>query len=192
MQFSVYAIALLSTIASAAPTAKVPRDLNNSFNLVFTGVGTAPANLDALNRGTWFVASRNLRAELVSGKAQANLFYKYSPEWRIATASTGMVITPGGTATVPNGKPVELVNNNGTTGVTITSNASGIPTLFYDGGRFQACTDEQGTFLSFIAAGQRQLADCAPVELVSVCSTTGVGGPPSLGTPLSVSCRSSL
>ncbi|KAF2685366.1 hypothetical protein K458DRAFT_417426 [Lentithecium fluviatile CBS 122367] len=191
MQFTISTLALLSGLVSAAPT-NIARGTGTTFNLLFTGVGTAPEPVDSLNSGTWVVASRRNRAELVSDRAQANLFYKYGSDFHIGTASTGIVITPGGTATVPSGAPVELVNNNGTAGVDILLNDSGLPTLWYEDGRFQACADSDGIFLSYIQPGQRQLADCAAVELVSVCSSTGVGSPLTgqLGQPITVSCQS--
>jgi len=193
MQFTIATIALLSTLAAAAPTTNVARGTGDTFNLVLTSVNLAPEDLEILNAGNWVVASRNLRAELVPDRTQANLFYQYSPEDRIGTASTGLVITPGGTATISSGKPVELVNNNGTSGITILTNDDGLPALSYDEGRFQACVDDQGIFLSHIAAGQRQLAACASVDLVSVCSSIGVGGPLTgqLGKPVAVDCYSS-
>jgi hypothetical protein len=194
MQFAITAIALLSALTSAAPTSKVARGSGNSFNLVFTGVGTAPEEVSALNTGKWYVATYNERAQLLSESDKADVFYKYSPEWKIGTAGDSLVITPGGTATVPSGKPVQIVNNNATAGVSVMSNASGIPTLWYEDGRFQACADAtpgQGIFLSYIAPGQRRLAACAPVELVAVCSTTGEGSASvgQLGEPLAVACQ---
>ncbi|KAF2875387.1 hypothetical protein BDV95DRAFT_316424 [Massariosphaeria phaeospora] len=196
MQFTISTLALLSSLAAAAPTHDARgTGIGTTFNLIFKGLGTAPKPVAALNSGTWFVASRNLRAEMVSDGTQANLFYRYnSPDTdsRIATADTMIKITPGGTATVSSGKPVELVNNNGTQHVYIMENASGVPTLWYDGGRFQACADGQGIFLSYIAVGQRRLVDCAPVEVAAVCSSGGVGSPLTgqLGKPLVVLCQS--
>jgi hypothetical protein len=192
MQITITTLALLSTLASAAPTTKVARGTGKTFNLVLTSVERAPEDLAKLQTGKWFVGSRNLRAELVPEFDQANLFYKYSPEDKVGTASTGMVITPGGTATISSGKPVELVNNNGTAGVDILQNASGLPALSYANGRFQACVDGEGIFLSHIAAGQRQLVDCASVELIAVCSSTGLGSPLTgqLGQPVIVDCQS--
>jgi hypothetical protein len=191
MQFTISTLALLSSLATAAPV-NTPRAVSTgtTFNLVFTGVGGV-TGLPALNSGTWVVTSDNNRAELTSDASKANLFYKYGSEFNIGTASTGMVITPGGTATVPNGRPVELINNNATAGVNILINQSGLPTLTYDGGKFQACEDGQGIFVSYVAQGQRYLAACAPVELVAKCSTTGLGSPLTgqLGQPAQVSCQ---
>ncbi|KAJ4287808.1 hypothetical protein N0V90_012512 [Kalmusia sp. IMI 367209] len=191
MQFTLASFALLS-IASAAPARTlVSRDTSQTFNLIYKSNGNAPAPVDALNSGTWYVANKNQHTVLSSSQSDASLLYKYGQGPRIATASVGITITPGGTATVPNGKPIEFVNNNGTAPTNILLNASGLPTLWHNDGRFQACAGESDEiFLSYVAPGQRFLADCAAVELISVCSETGTGSEMKgqLGQMIDVAC----
>ncbi|KAL1593239.1 hypothetical protein SLS60_010847 [Paraconiothyrium brasiliense] len=177
MQFTTASLALLG-LASAAPTLKTrTTSTSPTFNLMYQSVGNAPEPVDALNKGTWYVSASNGKAVL-SSYASRGLLYKYGTGPRIAQASVGLTITPGGTATVPSGKPIEFVNNNGTAPVDIHLNASGVPTLWYDGGHFQACKgDGEEIYLSYVQPGQRFLAACAAVELQSVCSTSGTGEP---------------
>ncbi|KAJ4351546.1 uncharacterized protein N0V89_006889 [Didymosphaeria variabile] len=175
MQFTVASLALLG-LASAAPTLKTSAtDTSPTFNLMYQSNINNPGPIDALNTGSWYVTASNGKAVL-SSFASRGLLYKYGTGPRIAQASVGLTITPGGTATVPDGKAIEFVVNNGTAPVDIQLNSSGIPTLWHDGGRFQACQgDGEEIYLSYVQPGQRFLAACAPVELQTVCSTLGVG-----------------
>lgn len=176
MQFTIASLTLLG-LASAAPVLdNRATSTSPTFNLVYKSQGNAPAPVDALNKGTWYLAASNGNAILSSSSEARGLLYKYGSGPRIAQAAVGITINPGGTATVPDGKPVEFILNNGTAPVDIQLNASGIPTLSYDGGRFQACKGEgEEIYLSYVAPGQRFLASCAAVELQSVCSDEGVG-----------------
>lgn len=190
MQLIVPTIALLS-VASAAPTL-TSRATSTTFNLVYKSVGNAPESVDALNSGIWYVGNKNSQLVLSSSENEASLFYGYgNSDPRIATAAVGINITSGGTATVPDGKPIKLVANNGTAPMTAMLNASGLPTLWYGGGRFMACAGEAGEiFLSYVADGQRFLTACAAVELQSICSKTGTGSEMvgQLGKPINVGC----
>ncbi|KAF2451661.1 hypothetical protein P171DRAFT_478694 [Karstenula rhodostoma CBS 690.94] len=175
MQFTLASLSLLG-LASAAPTFTT-RGISTSptFNLMYTPDGNAPAPVDALNSGTWYLAASNGHAVLTSFSSRG-LLYKFGSDPRIAQAAVSLTITPGGTATVPDGQPLAFENNNGTVPVDIQLNDSGIPTLWHDGGRFQACRGEgEDIFLSYVQPGQRFLAACAAVELRSVCSEHGVG-----------------
>jgi hypothetical protein len=85
----------------------------------------------------------------------------------------GMVITPGGTATVPSNNVVTLLPNNaGTPGVSIDASGK----LAFEGGSFMACPPGKigaagsEVVLSFKQAGQRTLAVCADVDIVSVAA----------------------
>jgi hypothetical protein len=177
MQFTLTSLALLG-LASAAPTLNT-RTLSTSptFNLVYKPSGNAPSPVAALNSGTWYLAASNSKAVLTSSSARGLLYnYGAGTTQRIAQASVGLTITPGGTATVPDGQPIAFENNNGTAPVGIQINASGVPTLWHKGGKFQACKGVgEEIFLSYVQPGQRFLAACAPVELQSVCSAVGVG-----------------
>jgi hypothetical protein len=177
MKVSLTSLALLG-LASTAPAINT-RALSTSptFNLEYKSNGKAPQPVAALNSGTWYLAASNNKAVLTSSSARGLLYnYGVGSAQRIAQASVGLIITPGGTATVPDGKPIAFENNNGTAPVGIRINASGLPTLWHNGGRFQACKgDGDEIFLSYVQAGQRFLAACAPIELQSVCSAIGVG-----------------
>jgi len=189
--FSPVVVSLFATLAAAAPTALTHRGVGTTFNLLFAASGQMiPDSVAALKTGIWAVASHNNHAVLLP-REDASLFYEYGSSRSVGTASTGTVITPGGTSTVPSGAPIELINNNATAGVAVYNNDEGVPILHYDGGRFQACAGEDEIFLSFIAAGQRQLADCAVVELIAACSGAGQGSEMvgQLGQPIEVSCN---
>ncbi|KAF9877614.1 hypothetical protein CkaCkLH20_04749 [Colletotrichum karsti] len=85
-----------------------------------------------------------------------------------SSPSAGLVITPGGTATVPSTNIVKVQCSNGTTGVSVTSSG-----LAYDGGSFMACSgvgyDENlPVVLSFRQAGQRAIISCAVIQLLPV------------------------
>ncbi|KAK7187595.1 hypothetical protein DPSP01_003723 [Paraphaeosphaeria sporulosa] len=176
MQFTLASLSLLG-LASAAPTLTA-RSVSTfpTFNLMYTPNGNAPAPVAELNSGTWYLAASNSRAVLTSDLHSAGLLYKYGTNPHIAQAAVGITITPGGTATVPDGKAIEFINNNGTAPMDIQLNASGLPTLWHNGGRFQACKGGSGEiFLSYVQPGQRFLASCAAVELRAVCTEHGVG-----------------
>ena len=197
MLFTSSSLALIGALgfASAAPTSSLTsRGEGTTFNLLYSNNGdaTIPDSVAALRTGIWSVGSRNNQAVLLPNRSDGSLFYQYGSEPSIGFASVSLVITPGGTATVPSSFPVEFVPNKGTSVVEILMNDSGIPTLHYNGGRFQACAHDDEIVLSYIAPGQRQFADCAPVELISACSGAGVGSQMvgQLGKPDVVSCQS--
>jgi hypothetical protein len=85
----------------------------------------------------------------------------------------GMVITPGGTATVPSENIITLLPNNaGTSGVSIDASGK----LAFQNGAFMACPPAtigaagSEVVLSFKKAGQRSIAGCADVDIVSVAA----------------------
>lgn len=80
--------------------------------------------------------------------------------------SAGMVITVGGTATVPIGKPVELKCADGTPGVFLTDDGLDYPEESGSNGGFMACRDNKRGILvlSFFQAGQRILMGCTVVQ----------------------------
>ncbi|KAF2091003.1 hypothetical protein K490DRAFT_62334 [Saccharata proteae CBS 121410] len=93
----------------------------------------------------------------------------------------GMIITPGGTATVPSTNAVDVNVGDGTRGVYIDT-STGTPTLAFENGSFAACPasvlQRQGDeiLLSFRQAGQRTLAGCADVDLVAYCASGDADG----------------
>lgn len=80
-----------------------------------------------------------------------------------SSPGAGMIVTPGGTATVPSLNVVELQCSASTTGVSVTSAG-----LQYDGGAWMACPRDGSVVLSFKQAGQRTLASCADVQLLPI------------------------
>lgn len=189
------ALAFLSGLASAIPsTLLTPRGESPTFQLLFAANGNddIPDTVAPLRTGIWALGGQDGNAVLFPSRTQASLFYAYSPSFSIATASVGIMIFPGGTATIPNGAPVELVVNNATTNVKIVPNEAGVPLLWYNDGAFQACAGQDDEiFLSYIAPGQRRLADCAAVDLIAACSGTGNGQEMvgQLGKPFNVACQ---
>ena len=192
MQFIVSTIAFMAGLASASP-AVIPRGVGTTFNLLSVVDSTTINPFPELATGNrWVVGARNGQAIVTQDRTLGALFYEYGSGPSVGTANVGITITPGGTATIPNGKPIELVNNSATTDVKIANNALGIPVLtFQEGGRFQVCKNDDGFFLSYIAPGQRQLAACAVVFLISNCSSTGTGQESvgQLGEPIEVGCQ---
>jgi hypothetical protein len=125
MQFTITSLSLLG-LASAAPTL-ISRSLSTStsFNLIYTPNDNAPEPVSKLNSGTWYLAaSASNHAILTSSPLSGGLFYKYGNGPNIAQAAAAITITPGGTATVPDGRPIEF-SSNGTAPVEIALNASG-------------------------------------------------------------------
>jgi hypothetical protein len=196
MQYTTAVLALMGTFASAAPSIIPRRNFGKAFNLGFDGNSDAPDYVAGIRGQFWVVGVRNNKMVITIDRANGNLFYQFAngsgPS--VGTADTGVVITPGGTSTVPTSYPVELVNNNATSNTNILTNDSGVGTLHHDNGRFQVCRDTGGAggfYVIFVADGQRSAADCADVELRAICSTTGVGYPlvGDLGEPQEVTCE---
>lgn len=80
-----------------------------------------------------------------------------------SSPGAGMIVTPGGTATVPSSNAVELQCLASTTGVSVTSAG-----LQYKGGSWMACPRDGAVVLSFKQAGQRTLASCGDVQLLPI------------------------
>ncbi|CAI6333028.1 unnamed protein product [Periconia digitata] len=197
MNYLTISLAALSATASAVPTLQT-RGEGTSFNLRVGPTPDAPDAVAALRSNIWSVGSENSQAKLFTDRSKGALFYEYGPEASssVGFASNGFMIKPGGTATVPAVRAIELEVNNGTAGVEIVKDTNLIPKLAFDNGRFQACAESAGQtdgfILIYVQEGQRNLADCAAVDLISVCSGTGVGAPllGQLGKPHVVDCQS--
>lgn len=189
---TIASLTLLTSLSSALPSI-IPRAESKTFALLYAGNSNAvPPPVGALNHGSWAVGVGSTgHAILVPNVGDAaRLFYEYGPDdaTSVGTASIGIMITPGGTATVPSTNVVVLENNNGTKGVEIAPTAEGLPSLRYDGGSFQACREGDELVLRYVKAGQRLFADCAKAELIAVCRSGGNGQ--QLGAPRSVECQS--
>ncbi|CCF41067.1 hypothetical protein CH063_02507 [Colletotrichum higginsianum] len=84
--------------------------------------------------------------------------------------SAGVVVTPGGTATVPSGRPVELRCSGGTPGIFLTDYGLEYPEEAGPpgAGGFMACKTGSGVVLSFFRWGQRPLLGCTVVQLLPI------------------------
>ncbi|KAL0941130.1 uncharacterized protein CTRU02_203893 [Colletotrichum truncatum] len=100
---------------------------------------------------------------------QGSLFYTTGDTVKVfhfsddSSPSAGLIVTPGGTATVPSLNIVQLQCQAGTTGVTVTTEG-----LQYQGGAWMACFRDGAIVLSFKQAGQRTLLGCADVEVLPI------------------------
>ena len=210
MLSKLFTISAALSVASAAPTLQA-RGVGTTFALITT-VTDAPAPVALLNKGIWALRSNADGYATLVDRSQGALFYEYtnstSNDPSVAVGSSGIVITPGGTATVPSANKVALVENQATSNVFIAENSSGIPILEFEysgsDGSFQACTAETlgaegpntsdgDIVLGFVQSGQRPYADCVIVDLISNCvgagSQQGSDGVGALGAPINVRCQ---
>ncbi|PSN68651.1 hypothetical protein BS50DRAFT_571871 [Corynespora cassiicola Philippines] len=195
---SILIATLLTGIAAATPVL-TPRGEGTTFALI-TSVTDAPDAVKELNGRIWAISSNADGHAVLVDRTEQSIFYQYaaSTDSAVATGNTGIVITPGGTATVPSLNTINLVPEISTHGVEISNNEQGIPTLQYQGGGFMACRasfldpeaqNPDDFVLSYRKDGQRRFADCAEVVLISNCRGGGdVGGSP-LGEPVTVGCQ---
>jgi hypothetical protein len=210
MLFTLYTLAAALSVATAAPTLKA-RGESTSFSLITTVTG-APAAVDVLNTGIWALRHNDDGYATLVPRSEGALFYQYTNSSAavnfpaIAIGSSGIVITPGGTATVPSANKVSLVANQATSQVFIGANANGIPVLKYTSGatsgKFQACTAKtpnaegpstsvDDILVGFVKDGQRRFVDCVFVEFISGCTGAGQGSDEvgALGEPVLVGCQ---
>jgi hypothetical protein len=134
-------------------------------------IGTCIAEFQLASQGQGTVFWTNGNTTAVNGMA----------------APAGIVLTPGGTATVPAGNPVEVVCRweDGTSGVTIDQDPA-VPgagtSLQVDRYSWMACpaaeinanyaTPDGAIVLASKQDGQRTLEGCADVRLLPVCDST--------------------
>ncbi|GJC87915.1 hypothetical protein ColLi_10753 [Colletotrichum liriopes] len=87
-----------------------------------------------------------------------------------SSSSAGMIITPGGTASVPTDNSVELKCSAGTPGVFLTADGLEYPKEGgpKGAGGFMACKRENALVLSFFRWGQRPLIGCTVVQLLPI------------------------
>ncbi|KAF2191627.1 hypothetical protein K469DRAFT_695794 [Zopfia rhizophila CBS 207.26] len=194
--YSLFLTALLTTLATASPNPLV-RGEGTTFSPI-TSISNAPDAVKELNGRIWAISSNADGHAVLVDRNQQSLFHQYTSSSglpAVATADTGIIITPGGSATVPSINTVDLVAGGGTAGVNISLNMQGILTLQFEGGGFMACRasflnqnaqNPDDFVLSYRKEGQRRFADCADVLLISGCA----GGPRGeLGVPEVVGCE---
>ncbi|OHE98334.1 hypothetical protein CORC01_06330 [Colletotrichum orchidophilum] len=82
----------------------------------------------------------------------------------------GMIVTPGGTASVPNDNTVELKCSSATPGIFVTADGLEYPKEGgpRGAGGFMACKREDAVVLSFFRWGQRPLIGCTVVQLLPI------------------------
>ncbi|KAF2649052.1 hypothetical protein K491DRAFT_722018 [Lophiostoma macrostomum CBS 122681] len=204
MLHKLFTLATALSVATAAPTLK-SRGEGNAFSLITT-VTNAPSAVDVLNTGIWALRHNPDGYATLVPRVSGAVFYQYlnttANSGAVAIGSSGVVITPGGTATVPSDNKVSLVEDQGTYSVVIHENANGIPVLEYAEGKFQACTAKtlnaagpntspSDIVIGYVQEGQRGFADCVFVEFISGCSGGGQGsdGIGALGKPIVVGCQ---
>ncbi|KAI5921946.1 hypothetical protein F4810DRAFT_675750 [Camillea tinctor] len=115
---------------------------------------------------------------------RGNDFYQ-TPRDTLAVVSDsgemGVVVTPGGTATVPSLNTVQARCGDASPGVAVApdANAAGAVDLQFENGGWMACPREEGSetvVLRFRANGQRILAGCADVQLLPLCEEGSAAG----------------
>ncbi|KAI5922561.1 hypothetical protein F4810DRAFT_257090 [Camillea tinctor] len=88
-------------------------------------------------------------------------------------SSAGIIVTPGGTATVPSSKPVELKCGDGTPGVTIRQTPYAVTyELDFEDGVWMACPSPDNAeriAITYRNQGQRTIEGCAEVKLFVMC-----------------------
>lgn len=117
-----------------------------------------------------YVVNDDCRANIIFAPAgQGTTFYTTGEMVGVnhfdgdSSAGAGMIVTPGGTSTVPSLNVVELQCSASTTGVSVTSAG-----LQYDRGAWMACPRDGVVVLSFKQAGQRTLLGCGDVQLLPI------------------------
>lgn len=167
---------LKATILAAAATAasipvrstSIPDTFRLSANV--TGLDITPSLQGQELTYATYVSDAGCQADIVFGPAgQGATFYTTGDMVGVhhfsdsSSPGAGMVVTPGGTATVPSSNVVELQCSASTTGVSVTSAG-----LQYGGGAWMACPRDGAVVLSFKQAGQRTILGCGDVQLLPI------------------------
>ncbi|KAI1634535.1 hypothetical protein F4809DRAFT_618129 [Biscogniauxia mediterranea] len=118
-------------------------------------------------------------ADLVLASSPGAIFYQTGDPSTVhlaggPNAGAGVVVTPGGTATVPSLNTVQLQCGNASAGVAVVApdpSSSTVDLQFGGAGSgWMACPLADGAVvLRFRSAGQRTIAGCADVQLLPVC-----------------------
>ncbi|KAI1502415.1 hypothetical protein F5X99DRAFT_408147 [Biscogniauxia marginata] len=135
-------------------------------------------------------------SDLLVEEGDGSIFYQskatvLSPEANgPGSESAGIIVTPGGTATVPSRRYVQVECGNSTQGVQLEwIRETETSRLQYEAGTWMACPaldNESRIGIVYRRAGQRTLQGCAEVELLSICDSTG--GNPEGSEPMN--CKS--
>ncbi|KAI0599745.1 hypothetical protein F4775DRAFT_549667 [Biscogniauxia sp. FL1348] len=169
----------LIAASSAAVLPRAPSELSSSttFRLSINVTRFDPTpSLQGQHIG--YSSSSPCLADLivVPDPSAAAVFYQTTTTTvNLAHNDSGLVVSPGGTATVPSLNTVQLRCGPGTPGVAVAGSGA----LQYAGGEWMACPrDETGdVVLRFRQPGQRTLAGCADVQLLPVCEAAELPPP---------------
>ncbi|KAI1640063.1 hypothetical protein F4809DRAFT_592409 [Biscogniauxia mediterranea] len=136
-----------------------------------------------------FQTTGDCQADLVVDKGDGALFYQSKGKVLAVDSnglsSAGIVVTPGGSATVPSSNLVELQCDNGTPGVQVRQTPSAVTfELDFEGGVWMACPATDGTDrigIIYRKSSQRSINGCAEVKLFSGCDAGNPDGSESVG-----------
>ncbi|KAI0600087.1 hypothetical protein F4775DRAFT_91261 [Biscogniauxia sp. FL1348] len=175
-----FATLLAASVSTALET--------NTFRLA---VGAMKNDLTpSINRAyVGFQTTGDCQAELVAERGAGTLFYQSKGKVLAVDSnglsSAGIVVTPGGSATVPSNRLVGLQCDNGTSGVQIRQTPSAVTfELDFEGGVWMACPATDGTDrigIIYRKSSQRSLEGCAEVKLFSSCEDGSPEGSESVG-----------
>lgn len=166
-------ILLRATIlATAATAASIPFRSTSTTSALRLSANVTGLDISPSLQGQelTYVSNADCQADIVFAPAgQGATFYATGQTVGVthfsddSSPGAGMVVTPGGTATVPSANVVGLRCGASTTGVSVTPSG-----LQYDGGAWMACPRDGAVVLSFKQAGQRTLASCGDVQLLPI------------------------
>ncbi|KAI3552324.1 hypothetical protein CMEL01_02556 [Colletotrichum melonis] len=158
-------------LAAVATAASLPvRQTTTTFRLA-ANVTNFDLTPSIQGQELTYISTADCTANVVFGPAgQGAEFYATGNTVNVAhlsgddsSPSAGLIVTPGGTATVPSLNTVQLQCGAGTSGVGVVDGS-----LQFEDGFWMACPRNDSVVLSFKKAGQRTLLGCADVQLLSI------------------------
>ncbi|KAK1508382.1 hypothetical protein CTAM01_02168 [Colletotrichum tamarilloi] len=158
-------------LAAVATAASLPvRQTTTTFRLA-ANVTNFDLTPSIQGQELTYISTADCTANVVFGPAgQGAEFYATGNTVNVAHLSgddssplAGLIVTPGGTATVPSLNTVQLQCGAGTSGVGVVDGS-----LQFEDGFWMACPRNDSVVLSFKKAGQRTLLGCADVQLLSI------------------------
>ncbi|KAF6833049.1 hypothetical protein CMUS01_06686 [Colletotrichum musicola] len=169
---------ILAAMASAATLPVRSTSTSNTFRLA-ANVTNFDLTPSLQGQELTYAPNADCSADVTFAPAgQGSVFYTTGSSVNVlnfsgddTSPSAGIVVTPGGTATVPSYNTVQLQCGAVTAGVTVAPNGN-VWDLQFQGGSWMACPRDGVVVLSFKKAGQRTLLGCADVQLLPVCDYT--------------------
>ncbi|GKT47073.1 uncharacterized protein ColSpa_07254 [Colletotrichum spaethianum] len=159
-------------LAAAATAASLPARTTTSSFRIAANVTNFDLPTSLQGQELTYAPNANCKADIIFAPAgKGAVFYAAEDTVNVAHFSVGdetsplagLVVTPGGTATVPSLNTVQLQCETGTSGFVSTNEG-----LRFEDGYWMACPRDGSVVLSFKSAGQRTLAGCADVQLLLV------------------------